>query len=94
VEKIAVRNLTKVFPARIGSVPALSSLDLTVRDGEFFVLLGPSGCGKTTLLRIMAGLERSTGGTLTIAPYRHRRDRRSVERDRLHDLARLDDLPG
>jgi len=67
VEKIAVRNLTKVFPARIGSVPALSSLDLTVRDGEFFVLLGPSGCGKTTLLRIMAGLERSTGGTLTIA---------------------------
>jgi len=42
-------------------------MDLTVREGEFFVLLGPSGCGKTTLVRIMAGLERQTAGEFIIA---------------------------
>jgi len=41
-------------------------VDLTVADGEFFVLLGPSGCGKTTLLRMIAGLEFADGGSVTI----------------------------
>jgi len=43
---------------------AVSSLDLTVPDGKFFVLLGPSGCGKTTSLRMIAGLERPTSGEI------------------------------
>jgi multiple sugar transport system ATP-binding protein len=42
--------------------PALSSLDLTVEDGEFLVLVGPSGCGKSTALRLVAGLEEVTVG--------------------------------
>jgi spermidine/putrescine transport system ATP-binding protein len=51
---------------RFGSFTAVDSLDLTVTQGSFFALLGPSGCGKTTTLRMVAGLERPTTGTLLI----------------------------
>jgi len=44
----------------------LEEISFTVADGEFCVLLGPSGCGKTTLLRIVAGLESASGGTVDI----------------------------
>ena len=46
---------------------AISELDLTIRDGEFFVLLGPTGAGKTTTLRLIAGLEKPEEGTIIIA---------------------------
>jgi multiple sugar transport system ATP-binding protein len=46
--------------------PAVSDLNLDVRDGEFAVLVGPSGCGKTTALRMIAGLEEITGGQIRI----------------------------
>jgi spermidine/putrescine transport system ATP-binding protein len=52
---------------RFGDFQALSQIDLTVREGEFFSLLGPSGCGKTTLLRILAGLDLPDSGTVRIA---------------------------
>src|SRR5690606_22035403 len=45
---------------------AVEEVDLSVRDGELFVMLGPSGCGKTTTLRAVAGLERQTSGTIRI----------------------------
>ncbi len=45
---------------------AISDVNLAVEDGEFVCLLGPSGCGKTTLLRLVAGLETSTGGALSL----------------------------
>lgn len=47
-------------------VVAVDSLDLTINDGEFFSLLGPSGCGKTTTLRMIAGFEFPTGGSVRI----------------------------
>lgn len=72
MDKIAISGLTKVFPTRYGAVTALSSLDLDVQEDEFVVLLGPSGCGKTTLVRILAGLERSTSGEMTSRPQRRR----------------------
>ena len=51
---------------RFGDVVALRDFDLTVPDGAFLVMLGPSGCGKTTALRILAGLELPTAGTVAI----------------------------
>ena len=52
---------------RFGTFTAVDDLDLVVEQGRFFALLGPSGCGKTTTLRMVAGLEEPTNGTITIA---------------------------
>jgi multiple sugar transport system ATP-binding protein len=49
-----------------GAAPAVDHLDLDIADGEFMVLVGPSGCGKSTALRMIAGLEEITDGTLSI----------------------------
>ena len=57
-----MRTITKTF----GGHTALKDLTLEVGDGEFFVLLGPTGAGKTTTLRLIAGLEQPTGGTISI----------------------------
>ena len=46
--------------------PVLDRLDLTVAEGEFFVVVGPSGIGKTTLLRLIAGLERPDAGRVLV----------------------------
>lgn len=47
-------------------VDVISNINVTIEPGEFFVLVGPSGCGKSTMLRMIAGLEEITGGTLKI----------------------------
>ncbi|MDX6333319.1 MAG: multiple sugar transport system ATP-binding protein [Streptosporangiaceae bacterium] len=60
-ESVTLDGLTKVYPD--GTV-ALRGLDLHVDAGEFMVLVGPSGCGKTSALRMVAGLEQISGGTL------------------------------
>ena len=51
---------------KYGDVTAVDDLNLEIQDGEFMVLVGPSGCGKTTSLRMIAGLEEITAGTLRI----------------------------
>ena len=51
---------------KFGEVVAVNDLNLKIDDGEFMVLVGPSGCGKTTSLRMIAGLEEITEGTLSI----------------------------
>ncbi|MBP7149123.1 MAG: sn-glycerol-3-phosphate ABC transporter ATP-binding protein UgpC [Acidobacteria bacterium] len=51
---------------RYGTVSVIEGLDLEIRDHEFMVLVGPSGCGKSTVLRMIAGLEEISGGTITI----------------------------
>lgn len=51
---------------RFGDVTAVEAMDLEIRDGEFFSLLGPSGCGKTTTLRMIAGFEFPTEGSVRI----------------------------
>jgi len=61
---IELRQIGKRFASRQGQVEALAEIDLTIGDGEFFVLLGPSGCGKSTLLNLLAGLERPSSGEI------------------------------
>ncbi len=61
--RVGFKDVSKVYP---GSVVAVSDLTLDVADGEFLILVGPSGCGKSTALRMVAGLERISGGTITI----------------------------
>lgn len=61
---IQLNNLTKTYPG--STAPAVNSINLTVKDGEFMCLLGPSGCGKTTILRMIAGIEHASGGEIII----------------------------
>jgi multiple sugar transport system ATP-binding protein len=60
--KVALEQLNK----RYGAVPAVIDVDLAIADNEFVVLVGPSGCGKSTTLRMVAGLEEITSGTIRI----------------------------
>jgi len=59
---ISLRGLTKSF----GAVTAVANLDLDIKPGEFFSMLGPSGSGKTTVLRMIAGFELPTAGTVLL----------------------------
>jgi ABC-type sugar transport system ATPase subunit len=63
VGQIELQDVRKEFA---GGVVAVDDISLTIREGEFMVLVGPSGCGKTTLLRSIGGLEKVTGGTIRI----------------------------
>jgi multiple sugar transport system ATP-binding protein len=61
--EVVLEKVVKVYP---GNVTAVDRIDLTIRDREFVVLVGPSGCGKSTTLRMIAGLEDITDGTIRI----------------------------
>ena len=60
--QVILENVSKNF----GSVPAVKEFNLTIEDKEFAILVGPSGCGKSTALRMIAGLEEPTTGTIYI----------------------------
>src|SRR5574338_76567 len=59
---VAIRDVRKAF----GATDVIHGVDISIRDGEFIVLVGPSGCGKSTLLRMIAGLEEVTAGAISI----------------------------
>lgn len=61
---VSIESLEKKYSPKAPA--AVESLDLEIQEGEFLTLLGPSGCGKTTTLRCVAGLERPTGGQVSI----------------------------
>ena len=71
--KIRFEGVGKTFLIRTGPVVAVEAITIDIPAGSFFVIVGPSGCGKTTLLRMAAGLETPTTGTITIG--RDRTDR-------------------
>ena len=60
--KIELKNVKKSY----GAVDVIKGIDLTIEKGEFMVFVGPSGCGKSTLLRLIAGLEDTTSGVISI----------------------------
>jgi NitT/TauT family transport system ATP-binding protein len=63
---LSIRNLQKTFDTKDGSHVAFQSASLDVHRREFICIIGPSGCGKSTLIRIVAGLEDSSGGEILI----------------------------
>jgi multiple sugar transport system ATP-binding protein len=64
---VAIQNLVKTYAEKSGpGTTVVHGISLEVRDREFMVLVGPSGCGKSTTLRMIAGLEEVTGGTIMI----------------------------
>ena len=62
MSSISIRGVAKSY----GNTPVIHDLDVEIAEGEFIVVVGPSGCGKSTLLRMIAGLERITGGEIAI----------------------------
>jgi ABC-type Fe3+/spermidine/putrescine transport system ATPase subunit len=64
---LAVGGLTKRFALPSGDIVAVDEVSFEVAEAEFFTMLGPSGCGKTTTLRMIAGLESPTAGTIVFA---------------------------
>lgn len=60
---LELQDISLTFPG--ATAPVIANLDLQVFDGEFLAIVGPSGCGKTTLLRLVHGLLRPTGGLIT-----------------------------
>jgi len=65
---LTLKNLTKAFPSRggVSEVTAVNNISLEIQRGELVTLLGPSGCGKTTTLRMIAGFEYPTSGTISL----------------------------
>ena len=65
---VSIRDLVKTYLDNRGkpTFAAVKNISLDVDAGEFMVLVGPSGCGKSTTLRMIAGLERVTSGTISI----------------------------
>ena len=65
---LRLKNITKTFPSLDGSgdFTAVDSINLDIKSGELTTLLGPSGCGKTTTLRMVAGFESITSGSLLL----------------------------
>ncbi|NLT64834.1 MAG: ABC transporter ATP-binding protein [Clostridiales bacterium] len=63
---LEVKNISKIYQAPNGEVPALNNVNFKVKQGEFVSIVGPSGCGKSTLLSIISGLENPTYGKIYI----------------------------
>ena len=63
---IVLTNIKKIFTTGKRQITALTDINISIGDGEFFSIVGPSGCGKTTLLRILAGLDTASCGTVDI----------------------------
>jgi len=64
---LEIKGLNKLFWADGKEMEVLREINLSIRENEFICFIGPSGCGKTTLLRIIAGLEEPTSGTVSLA---------------------------
>lgn len=64
--RLRLDGLTKIFPAKPHPVRAVEGLTFALEEGELMVLLGPSGCGKTTTLRLIAGLEEPSSGSIQL----------------------------
>ncbi len=79
---VILKDVKMVYPG--SEVAALQDIDLTIEDGEFVFLVGPSGSGKTTIIKLLTGEIRATGGELNVNGF----DLRRIKRRRLPRLRR------
>ncbi len=68
---IKVQNVSKSYWRDSFEIPVLNNITLDVEEGDFLSLMGPSGSGKTTLLNLIAGIDKPSGGNVTIAGVRY-----------------------
>jgi ABC-type nitrate/sulfonate/bicarbonate transport system ATPase subunit len=66
VSRLAIENVSRVFPGVRGGAPTRALEPTTVADNDFVTILGPSGCGKSTLLRLIAGLDQPSSGRIVL----------------------------
>ena len=66
---IQLQGLTVIYGSGASAVTAVDTLNLDIRDGEFFAILGPSGCGKSTLLKVLSGLLKPTSGSVMVGGH-------------------------
>jgi NitT/TauT family transport system ATP-binding protein len=64
---IRLHNVGKTYQTKSGLVEACSEINLDIKQSEFVAIVGPSGCGKTTIMKMVAGLQPNTSGTITVA---------------------------
>ncbi len=64
---VSVQNISKSYWRDSQEIPVLSNISFDIPEGEFLALMGPSGSGKTTLLNLIAGIDKPTRGTITVA---------------------------
>jgi NitT/TauT family transport system ATP-binding protein len=77
--QLRCQDLCKTYPTRNGGVPALRDVTFGIEEHEFVCIVGPSGCGKTTLLKLIAGLDEPTKGSITFTNgTQERRPRNSL----------------
>jgi putative ABC transport system ATP-binding protein len=67
---VSLKGVTKTYTRGKQAVPVLQALDLDIAQGDFLALMGPSGSGKTTLLNLIGGLDKPTGGSVTVSGER------------------------
>jgi NitT/TauT family transport system ATP-binding protein len=63
---IRLHNVGKTYQTKNGTIDACSDINLDIKDSEFVAIVGPSGCGKTTIMKMVAGLQPYTSGTITV----------------------------
>jgi NitT/TauT family transport system ATP-binding protein len=63
---LEVKGVRKTFRTKFGEVPALATININVREGEFMTIIGPSGCGKSTLFKIIGGLDTADAGEVRV----------------------------
>jgi putative ABC transport system ATP-binding protein len=64
---VQVQNVSKIYKRDTMQIPVLTNFTLSIPEGEFLALMGPSGSGKTTLMNLIAGIDKPTSGTVTVA---------------------------
>ena len=67
---VRLQGVGKTYDTDAGPVQACAGIDLEIRESEFVAIVGPSGCGKTTIMKMVAGLQPYTTGSITVGGRR------------------------